>query len=113
MTSTNRDEPAMEFTVKGTGAAPKQGERVRVHYTGTLTNGKKFDSSRDRGQTFDFPLGMGRVIKGWDLAVAKMRVGDRCKVSIPYELAYGERGIPGTIPPKSDLVFDIEFIGIG
>jgi len=113
MSSANRSEPAMEFTAKGTGAVPKPGDQVRVHYVGTFLDGKKFDSSRDRGQPFSFPLGKGRVIKGWDIAVAKMRVGDRCKVTIPFELAYGERGMPPTIPAKSDLVFDIEFIGIG
>jgi len=113
MTNANRSEPAMEFTTKGKGPAPKQGDKVRVHYVGTFPDGKKFDSSRDRGQPFEFPLGMGRVIRGWDIAVAKMHVGDRAKVTIPYELAYGERGIPPTIPGKSDLVFDIEFIGIG
>src|SRR5216117_2030848 len=102
----NRAEPTIEFTTKGTGATPKQGDHVSVHYVGTFPNGKKFDSSRDRGQPFDFPLGMGRVIRGWDLALAKMRVGDRCKVTIPWELAYGEGGIPGVIPAKSDLVFD-------
>ena len=108
----SRTEPTLEFTTKGTGAAPKQGDRVRVHYVGAFLDGKKFDSSRDRGQPFEFALGRGMVIKGWDLALAQMKVGDRAKVTIPWELAYGERGYPGAIPGKSDLVFDIEFIGI-
>ena len=107
-----RTDVSMEFTTRGTGATPKAGDKVLVHYVGTFLDGKKFDSSRDRGTPFEFALGQGRVIKGWDLALAKMRVGDRCKVTIPYELGYGERGYPGAIPPKSDLVFDIEFIGI-
>ena len=112
MSATNRNEPAMEFTAKGQGATPKKGDRVRVHYVGTFLDGKKFDSSRERGQPFEFRLGVGQVIRGWDVAVGKMRVGDRCKVTVPWELAYGERGMPPAIPPKSDLVFDIEFLGI-
>lgn len=110
--STSRSEPTLEFSTKGQGPEPKKGDKVRVHYVGTFPNGKKFDSSRDRGSPFEFPLGMGRVIRGWDMALAKMRVGDRAKVTIPWELAYGERGMPPTIPAKSDLVFDIEFLGI-
>ncbi|CAL6025746.1 Peptidylprolyl_isomerase [Hexamita inflata] len=89
---------------------PKKGQKVTVHYTGTLLNGKKFDSSKDRNQPFVFQLGVGQVIKGWDLAVAKMSVGQVVSVTIPYELAYGERGMPPTIPAKSDLIFEIELI---
>ena len=96
----------------GTGPECKAGDTVSVHYTGTLEDGTKFDSSRDRGQPFEFPLGLGRVIRGWDMAVAQMKVGDRAKVTIPYELGYGERGSPPVIPARSDLVFDIEFLGI-
>ena len=97
----------------GEGAAAKAGDNVSVHYTGTLENGQKFDSSRDRGQAFQFPLGAGRVIKGWDEGVAGMRVGDRRRLIIPSELGYGSRGAGGVIPPDATLIFDVELLGIG
>lgn len=96
----------------GTGAEAKQGQTVSVHYVGTLTDGKKFDSSRDRGKPFDFPLGAGRVIKGWDQGVAGMKVGGLRKLTIPPHLAYGDRGFPGAIPPNSTLVFEVELIDV-
>ncbi len=95
---------------EGEGRAIEQGETAVVHYTGWLENGKKFDSSRDRGQTFEFPLGGGRVIKGWDLGVGMMKLGDRYLLKLPHELAYGERGYPGAIPPRATLIFDVELI---
>ncbi len=96
----------------GTGAEAKPGHSVAVHYTGTLTNGSKFDSSRDRNESFDFKLGAGMVIKGWDQGVAGMKVGGRRKLTIPPELGYGAGGYPPVIPPNSTLIFDIELLEV-
>jgi FKBP-type peptidyl-prolyl cis-trans isomerase len=97
----------------GTGTEARAGQQVTVHYVGTLTDGKKFDSSRDRGQGFGFKLGAGQVIQGWDQGVAGMKVGGLRKLTIPPHLAYGERGFPGAIPPNSTLVFEVELLGVG
>jgi peptidylprolyl isomerase len=96
----------------GDGASPKQGQQVIVHYTGWLTNGTKFDSSVDKGQPFNFRLGMGMVIKGWDEGVATMKVGGKRKLTIPPQLGYGAKGYPPVIPPNSTLVFDVELLDI-
>jgi len=95
----------------GDGQEAKAGDHVSVHYTGTLQNGSKFDSSRDRGQPFQFPLGGGRVIRGWDEGVAGMKVGGRRRLVIPPELGYGSRPV-GPIPPNSTLVFDVELLDV-
>lgn len=96
----------------GTGEAAVAGKNVSVHYTGWLENGKKFDSSVDRGQPFSFPLGAGRVIKGWDEGVQGMKVGGKRKLTIPSDLGYGSRGAGGVIPPNATLIFDVELLGV-
>lgn len=102
----------VETLKEGTGAAPKAGQTVRVHYTGWLTDGKKFDSSVDRGQPFEFTLGRGQVIKGWDEGLALMKIGQKSKLTIPPQLGYGARGAGGAIPPNATLVFEVELLGV-
>ena len=103
-------------TQVGTGASPKTGQTCVMHYTGWLyqngAKGQKFDSSVDRGQPFEFPLGMGRVIKGWDEGVASMKVGGKRTLIIPPELGYGARGAGGVIPPNATLMFEVELLGV-
>lgn len=102
----------IEVLKQGTGPEAKNGDTVSANYTGTLEDGTKFDSSYDRGQPFSFTLGGGEVIKGWDLGILGMKVGEKRKLTIPYDLAYGEAGRPPVIPPKAVLIFEVELMGI-
>lgn len=101
-----------EDTVVGEGAEAKAGHQVSVHYTGWLTNGSKFDSSKDRNDPFEFSLGMRQVIGGWDEGVQGMKIGGTRKLTIPPELGYGARGAGGVIPPNATLVFEVELLGL-
>ena len=107
----------MTDTVVGTGATPRRGQTCVMHYTGWLyengAKGKKFDSSVDRGQPFDFQLGAGQVIRGWDEGVAGMKVGGKRELTIPPELGYGSRGAGGVIPPNATLIFEVELLKVG
>jgi len=106
-----------EDTVVGTGASPAQGQKCVMHYTGWLwvnnAKGAKFDSSHDRGKPFEFPIGVGRVIKGWDEGVASMKIGGKRTLLIPPGLGYGDRGAGNVIPPGATLLFEVELLGIG
>ena len=100
----------IEKLAAGSGASPKKGDLVTVHYTGWLTTGEKFDSSVDRDEPLRFVLGMGQVIAGWDRGVAQMKIGDKVRLTIPPELAYGADGYPGAIPPSATLIFEVELL---
>jgi FKBP-type peptidyl-prolyl cis-trans isomerase FkpA len=112
-TTTTPSGLTIEDVTVGTGAIATAGQKVQVHYTGWLTNGTKFDSSKDRGEPFEFPLGGGRVIKGWDEGVQGMKIGGKRKLTIPPGLGYGARGAGGVIPPEATLVFEVELLGVG
>ena len=105
-------ELQIEVLKQGDGPEAKSGQTVTVHYVGTFPEGGKFDSSRDRGEGFTFKLGAGQVIRGWDQGVAGMKVGEQHKLTVPPNLAYGERGFPGAIPPNATLVFEVELLGV-
>ncbi len=113
MSTTTPSGLIIEEVVVGDGAQAASGQQVKVHYTGWLTNGTKFDSSKDRNDPFVFPLGAGRVIKGWDEGVQGMKVGGKRKLTIPPALGYGARGAGGAIPPNATLVFEVELLGVG
>jgi peptidylprolyl isomerase len=101
----------IDIIKEGNGPLPQPGQNVSVHYTGTLPDGKVFDSSRDRGQPISFPLGAGKVIRGWDEGLSRMKVGTRARLTIPPELGYGARGAGGgVIPPNATLIFDVELL---
>jgi peptidylprolyl isomerase len=100
----------IEIVAEGDGPKPSVGATVRVHYTGTLENGTQFDSSHDRGQPIAFPLGQGRVIKGWDEGIALLNKGAKAKLTIPPALGYGAQGAGGVIPPNATLIFEVELV---
>jgi len=109
-----KDESGLEYVVReeGTGDVPTAGQKIKAHYTGYLLDGRKFDSSVDRGQPFETDIGVQRVIKGWDIAFTQMKVGEKRVLFIPAELGYGARGAGTVIPPNAELVFDVELIDI-
>ena len=111
-TTTTASGLVIEEINLGEGDEARAGQMVSVHYTGWLTNGTKFDSSVDRNESFDFPLGRGNVIRGWDEGVAGMKVGGKRKLTIPPDLGYGARGAGGVIPPNATLVFDVELLAV-
>jgi len=108
----NKEGVQVEILKDGTGAIAKKGDMVSVHYTGTLENGTKFDSSVDRGTPFEFSLGAGQVIPGWDIGVEGMKVGEVRRLTIPSELAYGSSGAGNAIPPNATLIFEVQLLGI-
>jgi FKBP-type peptidyl-prolyl cis-trans isomerase len=112
-TTTTPSGLIIEELVLGDGTEAVSGKRVSVHYTGWLTNGSKFDSSVDRNEPFEFGLGRGQVIRGWDEGVAGMKIGGKRKLTIPADLGYGAYGAGGVIPPNATLVFEVELLGVG
>jgi FKBP-type peptidyl-prolyl cis-trans isomerase len=106
------NELKIERLTPGIGAKPKAGQVVVVHYTGRLTDGTKFDSSVDRNEPFEFALGQGQVIAGWDQGLAQMQVGEKARLTIPPEMGYGAQGYPGVIPPNATLVFEVELLEV-
>lgn len=111
---TQKTESGLEYIIikEGTGAKPKKGDKVKVHYTGKLPDGTVFDSSRTRGNPIEFTLGVGQVIKGWDEGIALLKEGSQAKLTIPPALAYGARGVPPRIPPNATLIFEVELVKI-
>ena len=112
MTEFVKNGVQIEIIKKGAGTEAKNGDTVAVHYTGVLENGAKFDSSVDRGIPFEFNLGAGQVISGWDIGVLGMKIGEKRKLTIPSDLAYGSRGASGVIPPNATLIFEVELLAI-